>query len=173
MKRPHIRACADIVAASEPWITLQETVDFNKYIARKEAYVCILRQAGNDQVAGFLVVAPEPVFARGGYLRAIGVSPSLRRHRIGSALLAFAEKMVARQAPNIYLCVSSFNRQGRAFYKNQGYTKVGTLSGLTSPNTSEYIYRKHLAPACAKKCTIQRERPATRTGSVKGKISRP
>ena len=144
MKRCHIKACDDIVAASEPWKTLREKVDFAHAITRRQAHVCIRRSGGTFEVAGFILFAAEPVFARGGYLRAVGVATSLRGQGIGSKLLAFAERAVSRQAQYFYLCVSSFNRKGQAFYKNRGYTRVGTLPGLASPDTSEYIYWKRL-----------------------------
>ena len=144
MKRSHIKVCDDIVAASEPWKTLREKVDFGHYITRRQAYACIRRVGGTIEVAGFIIFTAEPVFARGGYLRAIGVANSLRNQGIGGKLLAFAEKAVSRQAQCLYLCVSSFNRKGQAFYKNRGYTRVGTLPGLVSPDTSEYIYWKRL-----------------------------
>jgi ribosomal protein S18 acetylase RimI-like enzyme len=144
MKRSHIKACDDIVAASEPWKTLREKVDFGHAIIRRQAHVCIRRRSGTIEVAGFILFTAEPVFARGGYLRAVGVAPPLRGQGIGGKLLAFAERAVSRQAQYFYLCVSSFNRKGQAFYKNRGYTRVGTLPGLISPDTSEYIYWKRL-----------------------------
>jgi len=144
MKRSHIRACDAIVAASEPWKTLQEKVDFKKYITCGQAYACTRSGSGTIEVAGFIIFTAEPVFARGGYLRAIGVAASLRGQGIGSKLMAFAEKMVSRQATCLYLCVSSFNRKGQAFYRKRGYTRVGKLPGLTSPDSSEYIYWKRL-----------------------------
>jgi len=144
MKRTHIEACNDIVAVSEPWKTLREKIDFEQAITRKQAYTCIRREGVMPEVAGFIVFTAEPVFARGGYLRAIGVATSLRNHGIGSKLMAFAEKTVSRHAAYLYLCVSSFNRKGQAFYKNSGYTRVGTLPGLVTPAASEYIYWKRL-----------------------------
>ena len=144
MKRGHIKACNDIVAASEPWKTLGEKVDFGPAITRQQAYACVLRENGASEVAGFIIFSSEPVFARGGYLRAIGVATSLRNQGIGGKLLAFAEKAVSRQSGYLYLCVSSFNRKGQTFYKKRGYTRVGTLPGLTSHDTSEYIYWKRL-----------------------------
>ncbi len=144
MKRSHIKACDAIVAASEPWKTLRETVDFVQAITRKQAYACIRREGRMSVVAGFILFTAEPVFARGGYLRAIGVAASLRHQGIGKKLLAFAEKTTSRKAAYLYLCVSSFNRKGQAFYKNCGYTRVGTLPGLTAPDTSEHIYWKQL-----------------------------
>jgi len=144
MKRSHIKACNDIVAVSEPWKTLRERVDFGQAITDRQAYACIRREGRTSEVAGFIIFTAKPVFARGGYLRAIAVAASRRDQGIGSKLLAFAEKKVSQQANILYLCVSSFNRKGQAFYKKHGYTRVGTLPGLTSPGTSEYIYWKQL-----------------------------
>lgn len=140
MTRSHIPACADIVAVSEPWKTLRERVDFPAFIGKKQAYVAAIAGA----VAGFVVFSPEPVFARGGYLRAIAVAPAIRGSGIGSRLLSFAERMTAQQAPNFYLCVSSFNREGQAFYRKNGYTKAGKLDSLIRKGAAEYIYWKKL-----------------------------
>lgn len=144
MKRCHIKACDDIVAASEPWKTLREKVAFGPAITRGQAYACIRRKSGTIEVVGFILFVAEPVFARGGYLRAVGVATALRNQGIGGKLMAFAERAVSRQAQYFYLCVSSFNRKGQTFYKKRGYTRVGTLPGLTSHDTSEYIYWKRL-----------------------------
>lgn len=138
--RRHIPACADIVASSEPWQTLRERVDFATFIKKKQAHVAVIGGA----VAGFVIFTPEPVFARGGYLRAIGVAPAVRGMGIGRKLLAYAEKTTAKQAPNLYLCVSSFNKVGQAFYKNCGYRKVGAVDGLIRKDAAEYIYWKKL-----------------------------
>ena len=144
MRRCHIKECEEIVAVSEPWKTLQERVDFRHAITTRQAHACIQHRNGTSSVLGFILFTAEPVFARGGYLRAIGVAADQRGQGIGSKLLTFAEKRVSRQAAYLYLCVSSFNRKGQVFYKNRGYTRVGALPGLTSPGTSEYIYWKRL-----------------------------
>jgi ribosomal protein S18 acetylase RimI-like enzyme len=142
MTRSHSESCSRIVAVSEPWKTLRERVDFSKYIALNQAYVCI--QEG--ETAGFIIFTPEPVFARGGYIRAVAVAPIMRRHGIGEKLLAFAETMIARRASHAYLCVSSFNRRGQMFYRSLGYTRVGSLPDLVMRGASEYIYWKRLQP---------------------------
>ena len=144
MKRSHIKACDDIVVASEPWKTLREKIDFGQAITNRQAFTCIRLEGGTSKVAGFILFTAKPVFARGGYLRAIGVAPALRGQGIGSKLMAFAEKAVSRRSDYCYLCVSSFNRKGQVFYKKRGYVKVGSLPGLTAPNTSEHIYWKRL-----------------------------
>ena len=140
MTRSHIPACSAIVASSEPWKTLREGVDFLPSIKRKQAFVAVIEGA----VAGFAVFTAEPVFARGGYLRAIGVSPAIRGLGVGRLLMDFAEKMTAKKALNLFLCVSSFNRPAQAFYRKCGYTKVGRIDGLIRKGASEYIYWKKL-----------------------------
>jgi ribosomal protein S18 acetylase RimI-like enzyme len=140
MKRRHIQACNAITAASEPWKTLNERVDFLTYLTLKQAYVCVI----GNVAAGFILFTVEPVFARGGYVRAVGVDPAMRRQGIGRKLLVFAESRIARRSPNVYLCVSSFNRRGQAFYKGLGYMRVGKLPGLIVAGASEYIFWKRL-----------------------------
>lgn len=140
MKRTHISACEAISAASEPWKTLHEGIDFLKYITLKQAFVCMI----GSKTSGFIIFTPEPVFARGGYVRAVGVTPDVRRRGIGKSLLAFAERTMARCCPNSYLCVSSFNRKAMAFYSACGYSRVGKLPGLIMSGASEYIYWKRL-----------------------------
>jgi ribosomal protein S18 acetylase RimI-like enzyme len=146
MKRSHVEACEEIVAASDPWKRLGERVDFLSVLSRNstntQAYVCTV----GTETAGFILFIPEPVFARGGYLRAIGVSPRFRRKGIGGKLLSFAERMTAKRALHFFLCASSFNRRAQTFYKNCGYTHVGKLPGFIKLGLSEYIYWKRLRP---------------------------
>lgn len=140
MNKNHIPACEDIVRSSEPWQTLRERVDFAGAIRSKQAHVALIEGA----IAGFVFFTPEPVFARGGYLRAIGVAPAIRGLGVGTQLLKFAEKTAAKRSRNFFLCVSSFNKQGQTFYKDQGYTKAGKLDNLIKKGVSEFIYWKQL-----------------------------
>ncbi len=102
--------------------------------------------AGAD-IEGFIIFSAGPVFARGGYIRALAVAPDRRSEGIGSLLLGYAEQSVAKQAANIYVCASSFNRRAQAFYRKAGYRKVGAIPGLIMPGASEYIFWKQIARA--------------------------
>lgn len=141
MTRAHVPACSEIVASSEPWKTLGEGVDFLPSIKRKHAFVAVVGGA----VAGFVIFTPEPVFARGGYLRAIGVASAIRGSGIGKLLMAFAERTTAKKAPNFFLCVASFNKPAQTFYRKCGYAKIGKVDGLIRKGASEYIYWKKLS----------------------------
>ncbi len=144
MARSHIPACARIVAASDPWKRLTERFDFAYALSPARSYIKSYVYTVDRRAVGFIVFTPNPVFARGGYLRAIGVAPGMRRQGIGKKLMAFAEKTTARHSPNFYLCVSSFNRRAQAFYKALGYIRVGKIPGLIIPGSSEYIFWKRL-----------------------------
>jgi len=145
MTRAHIPACAAILAASEPWKRLGEGFDFGRVLSQdcqnSKAYVLIVEK----ETVGFIIFTPHPVFARGGYLRAIGVAPSRRRQGIGKKLMRFAEEATARHSPNFYLCVSSFNRKAQSFYRNLGYQKIGKIPELLMKGASEHIYWKRLS----------------------------
>jgi ribosomal-protein-alanine N-acetyltransferase len=152
MKRSHIRECTAITDDSDPWKKLNESIDFNKHILQKQAHVCM----AGDVLAGFVIFTPDPVFARGGYLRAIGVSHSMRRHHVGTRLMSFAENETARRSQILYLCVSDFNRSAQSFYRDRGYTRAGKLTDLIARGSSEYIYWKRLRPISQK--TRRRDR---------------
>jgi len=147
MEPSHIPACREITTSSEPWKSLKEQIDFTSYISLRQAYVCIAAGC----VAGFIIFTPEPVFARGGYLRAIGVKPVYRRQGIGNKLMTFAESKTVQHSQFFYLCVSSFNKKAQSFYKKMGYKKVGELPGLIRHGVTEFIYWKRLTITIKKK----------------------
>jgi ribosomal protein S18 acetylase RimI-like enzyme len=69
----------------------------------------------------------------------------MRRQGIGKKLITFAESATAHLSSNMYLCVTSFNRQGLNFYKECGYIRVGKIPGLIHPEFSEHILWKRLS----------------------------
>jgi ribosomal protein S18 acetylase RimI-like enzyme len=123
---------------------LHESVDFRGALLRAKngpkAYVCL---AGAEAV-GFILFIPDPVFARGGYLRAIAVAPAFRGKGVGKKMLSFAERMTAERSLHFFLCVSSFNRRALAFYKQRGYIKAGSLPDIIRPGETEHIFWKKL-----------------------------
>lgn len=144
MTKKHIPACSAIVRASEPWKTLGESINFSAVLGKLRGLHRASIAIRKGKLVGFIIFSTGPVFARGGYIRAVGVLPEMRKQGIGQALLAFAEGVISRSSPNIYLCVSSFNRGAQMFYKSMGYVRVGKLNDLILPGISEYIYWKRI-----------------------------
>jgi ribosomal protein S18 acetylase RimI-like enzyme len=137
------RACAQMMADSEPWITLRRGFDDNFKLLRdpaKEAYVALVENA----VAGFVLLHLHGPL--NGYLQAIGVMPEARSAGIGLKLIQFAEERIFHHSPNVFLCVSSFNTRARKLYEHLGYEQVGVLKDYIVKGHSEILMQKTRGP---------------------------
>lgn len=135
------RACAAMMAASEPWLTLGR--DFEVCLSRitdATREVWVARSGGT--VAGFFILNMRGGFV--GYIQTICVAPDARGSGLGTRLMQFAEERIFRDYPNVFLCVSSFNTRARALYERLGYTLVGELTDFLVPGYSELLMRKTL-----------------------------
>lgn len=137
-------ACARIMCTSEPWITLGR--DFDRalaivQLADQEAYVAL---DDDDAVAGFILLMMRGAFV--GYIRSIAVRADWRSRGLGRALLAFAERRIHRDSPNVFLCVSSFNPRAKALYERCGFETVGELRDFIVRGHSEWLMRKSTGP---------------------------
>jgi ribosomal protein S18 acetylase RimI-like enzyme len=143
-KRPdEIFICAEMMAASEPWITLRRDYEVGlKWLqdATREIHVALIE----DEVAGFLILNLRGPFS--GYIQTICVSPRWRDLGLGRKLIEFAEARIFRESPNVFLCVSSFNTAAQRLYHRLGYTRVGELQDYVVAGHSEILMRKTLGP---------------------------
>jgi [ribosomal protein S18]-alanine N-acetyltransferase len=57
-------------------------------------------------------------------------------------LIGWAEQRIARESPNVFLCVSSFNVAARRLYERLGYELVGRLDGFIVREHDELLLRK-------------------------------
>ena len=136
-------ACAELMAASEPWLTLQRDRATCLRLLRdpsRETYVAHL----GDQLAGVLVLNLQGAFV--GYLQAICLAPAFRGQGLGSRLITFTEDRIFREHPNVFLCVSGFNHAARRLYERLGYTCIGELKDYVVTGQSEWLYRKTRGP---------------------------
>lgn len=136
-------ACADLLAASEPWRTLG--LDRAALLAQirdpsRERYVARV----GDRLAGFLMLNLQGAFV--GYVQAICVAPEFRNLGLGASLIGFAEERIFRDYPNVFLCVSAFNHGARRFYARLGYVVVGELPDYLVAGQSEFLMRKTRGP---------------------------
>jgi [ribosomal protein S18]-alanine N-acetyltransferase len=132
-------ACAHIMSSSEPWITLGR--DYGRSLsviqdASREVYVAVM----GEKVVGFAVLCLVGAFT--GYIQTIAIAADQRGQGLGSLLLAIAEDRIFRESPNVFLCVSSFNRDARRLYERQGYEYVGELTDYLVRGHSELLFRK-------------------------------
>ena len=135
--------CARMMADSEPWMTLRRDYDDSLKIIEDRSYETHLASVGGE-ISGFVVILMHGAFV--GYIKSICVSPRWRNRGIGSRLMSFAEGRIFGEAPNVFICVSSFNEGARRFYERLGYEVVGELKNYIVSGHSEILMRKTIAP---------------------------
>lgn len=135
--------CAQLMANSEPWITLRRTYDDSLKIMSdpaREVYLAVIK----DEIVGFIILQMCGVFI--GYVQSVYVMPEWRNKGIGSRLLKFAEDRIFSETPNVFVCVSSFNKKAQELYKRLGYEIIGELKDYIISGHSEILLRKTIAP---------------------------
>jgi [ribosomal protein S18]-alanine N-acetyltransferase len=141
-------ACAELMASSDPWRQLGRTLEQSHRIVQdpaREVYVALEPSLGADLlVVGFIVITMRGAFI--GYIQSVAVRPEWRGRGLGTALIEAAERRILREAPNVFICVSSFNASARRLYERLGYTVVGELADYIVRGHSEILLRKTTAP---------------------------
>lgn len=131
------------MAASDPWLRLGLTAAHclkTFGVPFRETYAA--RQGG--ELAGFVIVAMYGTFR--GYIQVLFVAPPFRGRGLGEELMAFAEKKIFARSPNVFLCVSSFNKGAIKFYRRLGYARAGLLKDFFEKGSDEIMMRKTVGP---------------------------
>jgi ribosomal protein S18 acetylase RimI-like enzyme len=135
--------CARMMANSEPWITLRRNYDASLKILTDPSREVYLAMLGNE-IVGFTVLNMHGAFV--GYIQSVCVAPQWRGKRFGSKLMDYVEERILSETPNVFICVSSFNRRVQKLYERRGYEVVGELKNWIVPGHSEILLRKTVAP---------------------------
>lgn len=138
-----VHLISEFMATSEPWATLKRTYEDSVTMLNdpmREVYVADV----GGEVAGFTILQMQGAFV--GYIQTVGVLPDWRNRGTGSRLIQFAERRIFSEAPNSFICVSSFNEGAHRLYERLGYKVVGELSDYIIPGHSEILMRKTIAP---------------------------
>jgi [ribosomal protein S18]-alanine N-acetyltransferase len=135
--------CARIMSTSEPWTTLGS--DYESSLGNltdplKESYIA----TSNGEILGFIILNMRGAFV--GYIHAVCVGPGWRDQGLGSVLVEFAEKRIFTEAPNVFLCVSSFNQEALRLFRRLGYEVIGEMKDLFVRGQPETFLRKTIAP---------------------------
>lgn len=133
---------AQLMASSEPWITLGRGVVACREACRRPGYLLFVARDG-ETPCGFVLLHPRGV-AGSPYLASIAVAEDKRGKGIGKRLLDFAEGHFRPEARHIFLCVSSFNPRARRLYERAGWRAVGELEDYIIDGASEILMHKWL-----------------------------
>jgi len=136
-------ACAELMAVSEPWITLgmsRELLMDTLNDPLNEVFAARVE----EEIAGTMVVQTRGAFT--GYLKSIAVKPEWRERQLGRHMMAFLEQEIFSTSSNLFLCVSSFNTRAHNFYQRLGYEQVGVLTNYLVDGHHEILMRKTTGP---------------------------
>ena len=137
------KACAEIMAGSETWITLGIPMDeimktLNAPL--QDVYAAYVE----DEIVGTMVIHTGGAFS--GYLKSIAVKPGWKNQELDEKMMEFIEREVFSTYKNLFLCVSSFNSDAQQFYTKLGYEKIGELKDYLVAGHDEILMRKTIAP---------------------------
>lgn len=138
-----VQECATLMSGSEPWITLRRTYDDAVKIIMDETSEMHLAKTG-DEMIGFAIIKMRGAFI--GYIQSIVVKSQHRRQGVGKRFMQYLECRIFREQPNVFICVSSFNRGAKRLYEKLGYKTVGELKDYIVQGHSEILMRKSRAP---------------------------
>lgn len=140
------RTCAQLMATSEPWVTLGRSFEASLLIVKDSTREVYVAREGKE-IAGFVILCMTGAFI--GYIQTICIHPDRRGQGLGSRLVDFAEQRILRDSPNVFMCVSSFNRDAQRLYERLGYQVIGELTDYIVQGHSEILLRKTRGPLSA------------------------
>lgn len=136
-------ACALMMSKSDPWITLEMSFDqCLKAFEGKTKEVYVIKK--ENQIAGFVILQVEGTFK--GYIQTICVNENYRGKGFGNKLLLFCEERILKISPNIFICVSSFNKGAIKLYYEFGFKLIGELENFVKEGFTELLLRKTFGP---------------------------
>jgi [ribosomal protein S18]-alanine N-acetyltransferase len=134
-----IEAAAQLMANSDPWITLGRTHEKCLTTIRNPlAETYVVKSSG--KVIGLAIIQLKGALV--GYIQTIVIEPRFRGHNIGSQLIAFLEQRIHEVSPNIFMCVSDFNTDAQRLYKKLGFEVIGEIKNYIMVGHSEILLRK-------------------------------
>jgi ribosomal protein S18 acetylase RimI-like enzyme len=135
--------CAQMMSATDPWITLQ--MDYGLCLKAFEGeYKEIYIIEYENNIAGFVILQTAGTFS--GYIQTICISDAFRGKGLGKILLHYCEERVLKFSPNLFICVSSFNKGAIKLYYEFGFKLVGELNNFVRAGFTELLLRKTVGP---------------------------
>ncbi len=135
--------CAALMAANEPWITLQRGyAESLRLLQDPVSEVYLLEH--NQVPIGFIVIKMSGSFC--GYIQVLAIAETYRGKGIGEAAIRYMEQLIFQSYPNVFICASSFNERAQQLYRRLGYETVGILKDYIVKGYDEVLMRKTLGP---------------------------
>ncbi len=135
--------CSQIFTSSEPWISLGITESFMMKTLNDPLHE-VFAVVNDQHIIGTFVLQTRGAFT--GYIKSIAIKRGWRGKGLGVMMMNFIEEKIFGVTPNVFLCVSSFNKDAQRFYKKLGYENVGLLKNYVIEGADEILMRKTMGP---------------------------
>jgi ribosomal protein S18 acetylase RimI-like enzyme len=138
-----LKSAASFMSKSSPWTNLG--IDYKACLKTLkypsfDFYAAFVKK----ELAGFILIENKGLLK--GYIKVLCVSEKFRGQGVGQKLMEKAEEIIFSYSPNVFLCVSSFNKKAKRFYERLGYKRVGILKDFLIKGADEYLLRKTKGP---------------------------
>jgi len=136
-------ACAALMAASDPWLSMD--ISYEECLAafgKPENTLFVLLR--DDKLLGFVMLQEHGSFR--GYIKTLCVDGNYRGLGYGTLLLQFCEQHILVYSPNLFICVSAFNKGAIKLYTRFGFELVGELPNFVKQGFTELLMRKTAGP---------------------------
>ncbi|MEN8121421.1 MAG: N-acetyltransferase [Bacteroidota bacterium] len=135
--------CANIMASTEPWITLG--INYDKLMntindSLNEVFVAYVQK----EIIGTIIIQTKGAFS--GYLKSIAIKTNWQDKHLGKIMMKFLEEEIFSEHTNVFLCVSSFNLAAKRFYLKLGYEVIGEIKNYLVKGQDEILMRKTIGP---------------------------
>ena len=135
--------CSQMMSETDPWITLE--MDYEQCLNAfegecKEIYIIEYEHI----IAGFVILQTAGTFS--GYIQTICMDKAFRGKGLGRLLLHYSEERVLKFSPNLFICVSSFNKGAAKLYYDYGFKLVGEMENFVKQGFTELLLRKTVGP---------------------------
>jgi ribosomal protein S18 acetylase RimI-like enzyme len=135
--------CALMMSKTDPWITLG--MNYEQCLKAFEGSCKEIHIVENENViAGFVIVQTCGTFS--GYIQTICIDEEYRGRGFGKKLLQYCEERILKYSPNVFICVSSFNKGAIKLYYKFGFRLVGELDNFVKAGFTELLLRKTVGP---------------------------
>jgi ribosomal-protein-alanine N-acetyltransferase len=139
----YFEVCALMMSKTDPWITLG--MNYDQCLKAfdgdcKEVYIVCFEK----DIAGFAILQVCGTFS--GYIQTICIREDYRGKGFGTKLLKFCEERILTFSPNVFICVSSFNKGALKLYYEFGFKLIGELDNFVKDGFTELLLRKTVGP---------------------------
>jgi ribosomal protein S18 acetylase RimI-like enzyme len=138
-----LRACAEMMASTEPWTIFKYSVDECIKKIKSDQWCKIGLVA--EEVAGFISYRSNGV-SSSSLVSLLCVSLKFRHRSIGTRLMQDVEQHIFSFDKNLFLFVSDFNCDAIKFYESLHYRQVGIVENYNFEGQAELLFRKTTGP---------------------------